>query len=183
MLGPTGIGILYGKLDIIEGMEPFMGGGDMINSVTMSKSTWNDVPYKFEAGTPNIAQAVGFGVAIDYLDQLGMKNVSEYLQNLKSYVLTQLKAIDGIEVYGHTKNKSSSVISFNLQDVHPHDLAQFLDQDNIAVRAGHHCAQPVMDKLGISSTIRASLYIYNTKADIDKLCDSLVKTAKFFRGL
>lgn len=183
MLGPTGIGILYGKLDIIEGMEPFMGGGDMINSVTMSKSTWNDVPYKFEAGTPNIAQAVGFGAAIDYLDQLGMQNISEYLQDLKLYALTQLKALDGIKVYGHTKNKSSSVISFNLQDVHPHDLAQFLDQDNIAVRAGHHCAQPVMDKLGISSTIRASLYIYNTKADIDKLCDSLVKTAKFFRGL
>lgn len=183
MLGPTGIGILYGKTGLLEQMEPFLGGGDMINSVTLQESTWNDIPYKFEAGTPNIAQAVGFGAAIDYLNQIGMQNISAYLHELKSYAIEQLKSIEGLEIYGHNDNHSSSVISFNLADVHPHDLAQFLDQDNIAVRAGHHCAQPIMDKLGISSTIRASLYIYNTAEDIDNLCSSLVKTAKFFRGL
>lgn len=183
MLGPTGIGILYGKTEILELMEPFMGGGDMISTVTMSESTWNDIPYKFEAGTPNIAQAIGLGAAIDYLNEIGLNNIEEYLQELKDYALEQLRKIDGITIYGHNNNESGSVISFNLDGVHPHDLAQFLDQDNVAVRAGHHCAQPIMDKLRVSATIRASLYIYNTEKDIDLLCKSLEKTAKFFRGL
>lgn len=183
MLGPTGIGILYGKTEILESMEPFMGGGDMISSVTMSESTWNDVPYKFEAGTPNIAQTVGFGAAIDYLNGIGLDNIEKYLQELKGYTLEKLNEVNGITIYGHNDTESGSVISFNLDGVHPHDLAQFLDQDNIAVRAGHHCAQPIMDKLGVSATIRASLYIYNTKKDIDLLCNSLEKTAKFFKGL
>jgi len=183
MVGPTGIGILYGKLDILDTMDPFLGGGDMISSVTMSESTWNDVPYKFEAGTPNIAQAFGLGTAIDYLNEIGLNNIETYLQDLKKYALKQLNKVDSITIYGHKNVESGSVISFNLDGVHPHDLAQFLDQDNVAVRAGHHCAQPIMDKLGVSATIRASLYIYNTESDIDLLCASLDKTAKFFRGI
>lgn len=183
MLGPTGIGVLYGKLEHLEKMEPFLGGGDMINSVTMEESTWNDVPFKFEAGTPNIAQAIGLGAAIDYINEIGIDGLESYLQELKDYALEQLKSVDEIEIYGHQIGDSGSVISFNLDDVHPHDLAQFLDQDNIAVRAGHHCAQPIMDKLGVSSTIRASFYIYNTKEDVDKLCASLRKTASFFKNL
>lgn len=181
MLGPTGIGVLYGKMEIFENMDPYMGGGDMINSVTMQKSTWNDIPYIFEAGTPNIAQAVGFGAAIDYLNHIGMEAVEEYLQDLTTYALNKLQKIDGVEIHGHQSNKSGSVISFNINDVHPHDLAQFLDNDNIAVRAGHHCAQPIMDKLGVSATVRASFYLYNNQEDVDKLYNSLIKTASFFK--
>ena len=182
MLGPTGIGILYGKPQILESMQPFMGGGDMISSVTMEESTWNEIPYKFEAGTPNIAQAIGLGKAIDYLENIGLNNIDTYLKKLTQYAFDRLIKIDGLKIYGHKGSPSGSVISFNLDSVHPHDLSQFLNEDNIAVRAGHHCAQPVMDKLGVSSTIRASFYIYNTKEDVDKLCVSLVNTAKFFRG-
>jgi len=183
MLGPTGIGALYGKIELLKAMQPFMSGGDMIESVTMTESTWNDIPYKFEAGTPNIAQVIGLGAAIDYFDDIGMHNIEEYLDHLKIYALDQLKSVDGIEIYGHQSGENGSVISFNLNGVHPHDLAQFLDQDNIAVRAGHHCAQPIMDKLGVSSTIRASFYLYNTEEEIDKLCASLNKTATFFKSL
>jgi len=162
-------------------MPPFMGGGDMINSVTMQKSTWNDIPYKFEAGTPNIAQAIGLGAAIDYINEIGLTNIQDYVKHLLKNALEKLRAIDGLTIYGHQVGKSSAVISFNLDSVHPHDLAQFLDQDGVAVRAGHHCAQPIMDKLGVSSTIRASFYLYNTVEEIDKLCKSLIKTASFFR--
>jgi cysteine desulfurase/selenocysteine lyase len=183
MLGPTGIGVLYGKTKLLESMSPFMGGGDMINSVTMSESTWNDIPYKFEAGTPNIAQAIGLGAAIDYINKIGLTNIHDYVEHLLNIALKKLRAIDGLTIYGHQVGESSSVISFNLDGVHPHDLTQFLDQDGIAVRAGHHCAQPIMDKLGVSSTIRASFYLYNTEEEIDKLCASLIKTAKFFKGL
>ena len=129
------------------------------------------------------AIAIGLGAAIDYLNNIGLKNLETYLQDLKKYALEQLKAVEGIEIYGHQSGDSGSVISFNLKNVHPHDLAQFIDQDNIAVRAGHHCAQPIMDKLEVSSTIRASFYIYNTKEEVDKLCESLVKTASFFKSL
>ena len=181
MLGPTGIGVLYGKSQILEAMHPFMGGGDMISSVTMSKSTWNELPYKFEAGTPNIAQAIGLGAAIDYLNDIGIQNIDQYLQLLTKYALNKLRQIDGLEIYGHINSNSGSVVSFNLEGMHPHDLSQFLNEDNVAVRAGHHCAQPIMDKLCVSSTIRASFYIYNTNDDVDKLCENLVKTAKFFR--
>jgi cysteine desulfurase/selenocysteine lyase len=183
MLGPTGIGVLYGKTKLLESMSPFMGGGDMINSVTMSESTWNDIPYKFEAGTPNIAQAIGLGAAIDYINKIGLTNIHDYVEHLLNIALKKLRAIDGLTIYGHQVGESSSVISFNLDGVHPHDLTQFLDQDGIAVRAGHHCAQPIMDKLGVSSTIRASFYLYNTEEEIDKLYASLIKTAKFFKGL
>jgi cysteine desulfurase/selenocysteine lyase len=180
MLAPTGIGVLYGRTELLETMDPFMGGGDMINSVTMSESTWNDIPYKFEAGTPNIAQAIGLGAAIDYINEIGISNIHEYGKYLLGIALEKLQSIDGLEIYGHRNSESSAVISFNLEGVHPHDLAQFLDQDGIAVRAGHHCAQPIMDKLGVSSTIRASFYLYNTEKEIDKLCASLKKTSNFF---
>ena len=183
MLGPTGIGILYGKTEMLESMSPFMGGGDMINSVTMSESTWNDIPYKFEAGTPNIAQAIGLGAAIDYINEIGIMNIHEYGKYLLDIALEKLRSIEGLEIYGHRNSESGAVISFNLEGVHPHDLAQFLNQDGIAVRAGHHCAQPIMDKLGVSSTIRASFYLYNTEKEIYLLCESLRKTSNFFKGL
>jgi len=183
MLGPTGIGVLYGKTELLDLMSPFMGGGDMINSVTMTESTWNDIPYKFEAGTPNIAQAIGLGAAIDYINKIGLTNIHDYVKHLINIALEKLRTIDGLTIYGYQVGESSSVISFNLEGVHPHDLAQFLDQDGIAVRAGHHCAQPIMDKLRVSSTIRASFYLYNTEEEIDKLCVSLKKTANFFKDL
>ena len=180
MLGPTGIGVLYGKTELLDSMAPFMGGGDMINSVTMSESTWNDIPYKFEAGTPRIAQAIGLGAAIDYINEIGLTNIHDYVKHLLKIALKKLHTIDGLTVYGHQVGENSSVISFNLEGVHPHDLAQFLDQDGVAVRAGHHCAQPIMDKLGVSSTIRVSFYLYNTEEEIDLLCESLQKTQTFF---
>ncbi|MBU0528310.1 cysteine desulfurase [bacterium] len=183
MLGPTGIGVLYGKTELLDSMTPFMGGGDMINSVTMAKSTWNDIPYKFEAGTPKIAQAIGLGAAIDYINEIGLANIHEYGKHLLIIALEKLRTVDGLTIYGHKVGESCSVISFNLEGVHPHDLAQFLDQDGIAVRAGHHCAQPIMDKLGVSSTIRASFYLYNTEKEINKLRDSLKKTVSFFSKL
>lgn len=183
MLGPTGIGVLYGKTELLESMAPFMGGGDMINSVTMSESIWNDIPYKFEAGTPKIAQAIGLGAAIDYINNIGLSNINIYEKHLLAIALEKLRSIDGIEIYGHRNSENGAVISFNLEGIHPHDLSQFLDQDGIAVRAGHHCAQPIMDKLGVSSTIRVSFYLYNTEEEINLLCESLIKTAKFFKGL
>jgi cysteine desulfurase/selenocysteine lyase len=182
MLGPTGIGVLYGKTELLDSMTPFMGGGDMISSVTMTESTWNDIPYKFEAGTPNIAQAIGLGAAIDYLNEIGLTNIHDYVKHLLNIALEKLRTIDRLTIYGHQVGENSSVISFNLKGIHPHDIAQFLDQDGIAVRAGHHCAQPIMDKLGVSSTIRVSFYLYNTEKEIDFLCNSLRKTANFFKG-
>ncbi len=182
MLGPTGIGVLYGKTKLLDSMTPFMGGGDMISSVTMTESTWNDIPYKFEAGTPNIAQAIGLGAAIDYLNEIGLTNIHDYVKHLLNIALEKLRTIDRLTIYGHQVGENSSVISFNLKGIHPHDIAQFLDQDGIAVRAGHHCAQPIMDKLGVSSTIRVSFYLYNTEKEIDFLCNSLRKTANFFKG-
>jgi cysteine desulfurase/selenocysteine lyase len=157
MLGPTGIGVLYGKTELLESMSPFMGGGDMINSVTMSESTWNDIPYKFEAGTPNIAQAIGLGAAIDYINKIGLTNIHDYVEHLLNIALEKLQTIDELEIYGHKTGKNSSVISFNLDGVHPHDLTQFLDQDGIAVRAGHHCAQPIMDKIEKRSVLLLSV--------------------------
>ena len=180
MLGPTGIGVLYGKIELLDSMAPFMGGGDMINSVTMTESTWNDIPYKFEAGTPNIAQAIGLGAAIDYINEIGLTNIHDYVKHLLTIALEKLRIIDGLEIYGHQVGESSSVISLNLEGVHPHDIAELLNQDGIAVRAGHHCAQPIMDKLGVSSTIRASFYLYNTEEEIDLLCESLRKIQAFF---
>ena len=179
MLAPTGIGVLYGKTKILDEMIPFLGGGEMISSVSMESATWNEIPYKFEAGTPKIAQVIGLGAAIEYLNKIGMDDVQKHGQDLLKYALISLSNIPELTIYGDSTNRGA-VISFNVDNVHPHDLAQFLDQDGIAVRAGHHCAQPIMTKLGLSSTTRASFYLYNTKKEIDALCESIVKTKNIF---
>lgn len=179
MLGPTGVGVLYGKTDLLEKMDPFLGGGEMIKTVTMETSTWNEIPHKFEAGTPNIAQAIGLGAAADYLNDIGMENVYAHEQELLQYTLNALGDLPGITIHGNPE-KRGGVVSFNVDGIHPHDAAQFLDDDGIAIRAGHHCAQPIMQKLGVAATCRASTYLYNTKSDIDKLHDSLEKVKSVF---
>ena len=179
MLGPTGVGVLWGKLDLLEELDPFMGGGEMIEKVDMDSSTWNSVPYKFEAGTPNFAQAVGLGEAVKYLKRIGMKNIEHHEQTLTQSSLTKLQNINGIRIHGSAQNRGG-VISFNLDKIHPHDLAQFLNEYNIAIRVGHHCAQPLLKNLGESSTARLSIYIYNDSSDIDKFCDSIENIRKYF---
>jgi len=179
MLGPTGIGVLWGKTEHLEEMDPFMGGGEMINTVTMESSTWNDIPYKFEAGTPNFAQAVGLGAAIDYLQNIGMDNIAAHEQMLIEYALGKLNQIDGLRIHGSAKDRGG-VISFNIDGIHPHDLAQFLNEDNIAIRVGHHCAQPLLKTLGETATARMSFYIYNDESDVDKFCESLVTIKNYF---
>ena len=179
MLGPTGVGVLFGKPELLESMEPFQSGGEMIEKVTMTHSTWNDIPWKFEAGTPNIAQAVGLGKAIDFLQNISMKKVEEHIGELTEYGMKNLSEINGVRIY-NKKNIHGGIISFNVDGVHPHDLAQFLDQDNIAIRTGHHCTQPIMKKLGVSGTARISFYIYNTKEEIDKLCGCMKSTLNYF---
>ena len=179
MLGPTGVGMLFGKPELLESMEPFQSGGEMIEKVTMTHSTWNDIPWKFEAGTPNIAQAVGLGKAIDFLQNISMKKVEEHIGELTEYGMKKLNEINGVRIY-NKKNIHGGIISFNVDGVHPHDLAQFLDQDNIAIRTGHHCTQPIMKKLGVSGTARISFYIYNTKEEIDKLCGCMKSTLNYF---
>ena len=179
MLGPTGIGVLWGKTEHLEEMDPFMGGGEMINTVTMESSTWNDIPYKFEAGTPNFAQAVGLGAAIDYLQNIGMDNIAAHEQMLIEYALGKLNQIDGLRIHGSAKDRGG-VISFNIDGIHPHDLAQFLNEDNIAIRVGHHCAQPLLKTLGETATARMSFYIYNDESDVDKFCESLETIKNYF---
>ena len=180
MLGPTGVGVLIGRKTILEKMDPFMGGGEMINTVTMEESTWNDVPWKFEAGTPNIAQVIGLGAAIDYIEKIGIENIHQHEQALLKYGLEILSQNENIVLYGNPETRGA-VIPFNVKNVHPHDLAKFLDTDGICIRAGHHCTQPIMNRLGINATARASFYIYNTKDDIEKLGDSIKKTADIFK--
>ena len=179
MLGPTGIGVLWGKTEHLEEMDPFMGGGEMINTVTMESSTWNDIPYKFEAGTPNFAQAVGLGAAIDYLQNIGMDSIAAHEQKLIKYALGKLNQIDGLRIHGSAKDRGG-VISFNTDGIHPHDLAQFLNEDNIAIRVGHHCAQPLLKTLGETATARLSFYIYNDESDVDKFCESLETIKNYF---
>ena len=179
MLGPTGVGILWGKMGQLENMDPFMGGGEMIEAVTMESSTWNSVPYKFEAGTPNFAQAVGLGAAVDYLADITMEKIAEHEQELTIYALAKLEKIEGLHLYG-SPPKRGGVISFNLENIHPHDLAQFLNEDNIAIRVGHHCAQPLLKTLGETATARMSFYIYNDESDIDKFCQSLDSIREYF---
>ena len=180
MLGPTGVGVLIGRKTILEKMDPFMGGGEMINTVTMEKSTWNDVPWKFEAGTPNIAQVIGLGAAIDYIEKIGIENIHQHEQALLKHGLDIFSQDENIVLYGNPEIRGA-VIPFNVKNVHPHDLAKFLDTDGICIRAGHHCTQPIMNRLGINATARASFYIYNTKDDIEKLGDSIKKTADIFK--
>ncbi|MEM3382465.1 MAG: cysteine desulfurase [Nitrososphaerales archaeon] len=182
MLGPTGIGVLYGKRELLENMGPFLGGGDMIKEVHLREASWNEIPWKFEAGTPNIAGAIGLGAAVDYLNNIGMENVKEHEKELTKYALDKMMRIKGINIYG-TKNVElrGGVISFNLGDMHPHDLASILDNEGISIRAGHHCAQPLMDRLGVVGTARASFYIYNTEWEIDYLVNSLEKVREVFK--
>ena len=179
MVGPTGVGVLIGRKSLLEEMDPFLGGGEMINKVTLNSSTWNDVPWKFEAGTPNIAQVIGLGAAIDFLNDIGLNKVQGHEEKLLQYGLESLSTIDGIILYGSPKNRGA-VIPFNVKDIHSHDLAKFLDTDNICIRAGHHCAQPIMDKLGISASARVSFYLYNNTDDIDHLVESIKKTLNIF---
>ena len=182
MLGPTGIGVLYGKRELLEAMPPFMGGGDMIAKVGLRKSTWNELPWKFEAGTPAIAEAIGQGVAVDYLSALGMENVLRHEQAITGYALEQLQSVPGLTIYGpQSANKRGGVISFSLGDIHPHDLASILDQEmGVAIRAGHHCAQPLVEHFGLAATARASFYVYTIPEEIDVLVQGLHKALHIF---
>jgi cysteine desulfurase / selenocysteine lyase len=181
MLGPTGIGVLYGKRDLLEAMPPFMGGGEMIRTVGLRESTWNDLPWKFEAGTPAIAEAIGVGAAVDYLNTLGMENVHRHEQEITAYAMEQLQAIPGLTIYGPEATQRGGVVSFTLADIHPHDLASILDQEvGVAIRAGHHCAQPLMERFGLSATARASFYVYTIREEIDVLVQGLHKALQIF---
>jgi cysteine desulfurase/selenocysteine lyase len=179
MYGPTGVGILYGKSALLESMEPYQGGGDMISSVTFERTTYNKLPYKFEAGTPNIADTIGLGAAIDYLTGIGLERLEAHERDLLAYGTARLEEIDGLRLIGTAREKAS-VLSFVLDGIHPHDIGTVLDQDGIAVRTGHHCAQPVMDRLNIPATARASLALYNTREEIDVLVRGIERVKEVF---
>ncbi len=179
MCGPTGIGVLYAKEKFLEEMDPYQGGGEMISSVWLDKATWNELPHKFEAGTPNIAGAIGLGAAMDYLCAVGMDKITLYEQKLTTYALQRMQEIAEMKIFGMAPFRGG-VISFYLGQIHPHDMAQYLDSEGIAVRAGHHCAQPVMRKLGIPATTRASFYFYNTYEEVDRFIEILKKAGEFF---
>ena len=182
MMGPTGIGVLYGKEELLNQFEPIEFGGEMIDFVYESHSTWTELPWKFEAGTPNIAGAIALGAAIDYIQELGIDQIHQHEDELIDYVMPKLQNIEGLTIYGPKDNKKrSGVIAFNIEGLHPHDVATALDMEGVAVRAGHHCAQPLLNYLDTSATARASFYIYNTKADCDKLVEALQKTKEFFK--
>jgi len=180
MLGPTGIGVLYGKEALLEAMPPFLGGGDMIKKVSLRSFTPNDLPHKFEAGTSAIAEAIGFGAAVDYLTGLGMENVARHEHTVISYALEALNEVDGLKVFGPDADHKGGVAAFTLVGVHPHDIAQILDSEGIAVRAGHHCAMPLHEKFNLPATTRASFYIYNTMEEVDLLVAGLGKVQKIF---
>jgi cysteine desulfurase/selenocysteine lyase len=179
MCGPTGIGVLWARRELLDEMPPYQGGGEMISSVTLEASTWADVPLKFEAGTPNIAGAIGLGAAIRYLDRLDLGVLHTYEMELTRYALDRLDEIEGLRIYGPREGRAG-VISFTYKDIHPHDLATILDHRGIAIRAGHHCNQPLMKHLGVDATARASLYLYNTREEIDALCDGILLSARVF---
>ncbi|KMK69916.1 cysteine desulfurase [Bacillus safensis] len=181
MCGPTGIGVLYGKKDLLNNMEPAEFGGEMIDFVDLYDSTWKELPWKFEAGTPIIAGAVGLGKAIDFLNDIGMEEVSRYEHQLATYALERFKELDGATVYG--PQHRAGLVTFNLDDVHPHDASTVLDTEGVAIRAGHHCAQPLMKWLGVSATARASFYLYNTEEEIDQLIAALRKTKEYFTNV
>jgi cysteine desulfurase/selenocysteine lyase len=180
MLGPTGIGVFYGREELLQEMPPFLGGGDMIKRVELQGFTMNDLPHKFEAGTPPIAEGIGFGAAIDYLETLGMDNVHAYEQQITEYALERLEEIPGLRVYGPSFKEKGAVASFTMDGTHPHDVAQILDNEGIAVRAGHHCAMPAHQKYDILATTRASFYVYNTVEEVDKLVESIYKVKGLF---
>ena len=180
MCGPTGIGALYGKAALLESMPPFLGGGDMIKEVKLRSFRPNTLPHKFEAGTPAIAEAIGFGAAVDYLSGIGMENIAAYEHEITEYALERLEEIPGVKLFGPSADKKGGVAAFTLEGVHPHDVAQILDRDGIAVRAGHHCAQPLHEKFGIPATSRASFYLYNTKDEVDLLINGIYKVKEMF---
>jgi cysteine desulfurase/selenocysteine lyase len=180
MCGPTGIGALYGKLELLEAMPPFMGGGDMIKEVKLRSFRPNTLPHKFEAGTPAIAESVGFGAAVDYLSALGMEAIAAHEHEMTEYALERLEEVPGVKVFGPSAQNKGGVAAFTLEGIHPHDVAQILDRDGIAVRAGHHCAQPLHEKFGIPATSRASFYLYNTKDEVDLLVNGIYKVKELF---
>jgi len=181
MCGPTGAGVLYARPDLLEAMDPFLGGGSMISRVLLEESTWNDVPHKFEAGTPAIAEVIGLGAAIDYLEAIGMAEIRAHEKQLVTYALARLRSLPGIKIYGpNDPEERVGVLSFNYGEVHPHDLSQVLDQYGVAIRAGHHCAQPLMRRLDCVATARASFYLYNTPAEVDVLIEALQEAGRFF---
>lgn len=181
MCGPTGVGVLYGKKHLLESMEPVEFGGEMIDFVGLYESTWKELPWKFEAGTPIIAGAIGLGAAVDFLEEVGLDEISEHEHKLAAYALERFSQFEGVTVYG--PENRAGIVTFNLEDVHPHDVATVLDGEGIAVRAGHHCAQPLMKWLNVSATARASFYLYNTEEEIDKLISGLQKTKEYFTNV
>ena len=180
MCGPTGLGVLVGKRDVLEAMPPWQGGGDMIREVRMSGSKWNTLPYKFEAGTPAIAEVIGLGAAVDYLSGVGMEWIHAQEQALTRYAYERMSQVEGLQIVGPGPEQRGGLIAFTLNDIHPHDLSAILDQEGIAVRAGHHCAMPIHDRLGIVATARASFYFYNTAEEVDLLCAGLEKATEIF---
>jgi cysteine desulfurase / selenocysteine lyase len=181
MLGPMGVGVLAAREEVLQGMEPFLGGGEMIRDVAVEGSTWNDIPWRFEAGTPNVAEAVGLGAAVDYLEALGMDRVRAAEAELTAYALKRLGEVQGLRVYGPAElEHRGGVVSFTLGSVHPHDVAQVLDEEGIAVRAGHHCTMPLHRRLGVPATTRASFSVYSTADEVDALVAGLEKAARFF---
>jgi len=180
-VGPTGIGVLHGRRSVLEEMRPFLGGGDMIGRVDFDSSTWNDLPWKFEAGTSPIAEGVGLGAAIDYLAGLGMENVRAHERDLTAYALERLPSIGGLRIFGPLDpDQRGGVVSFSLDGMHPHDIADLCDREGVCIRAGHHCAQPLMRCLGVAATARASFSVYNAREDVDRLLDALTKARKVF---
>jgi cysteine desulfurase/selenocysteine lyase len=179
LYGPMGIGVLYASADAMEQMEPFLGGGDMISSVTFEKSTWNEPPHKFEAGTPDVAGAVGLGAALDYVTSIGLRAIASHEQELLEYATRALETMEGVRLIG-TARRKASILSFVMDGVHPHDIGTVVDREGIAIRTGHHCAQPVMDRFGVPATARASIAMYNTRADIDALMAALSRVRQLF---
>jgi cysteine desulfurase / selenocysteine lyase len=181
MCGPTASGVLYGKRELLEAMPPFMGGGEMIKEVWFDHAVYNDLPYKFEAGTPNIAESIGLGAAVDYLSRIGMDKIRQHEMEITQYALDRLKEFIEVKIYGPTEvEKRGGLVAFTFSDIHPHDLSTFLDQEGIAIRAGHHCTMPLHKKLGIAATARASFYLYNTRDEVDALMEALQRAKKFF---
>jgi len=180
MCGPSGIGILYGKMDLLQSMPPFLGGGDMIKRVELTSFTPNELPFKFEAGTPAITEVIGLGAAIDYLNSIGMENIAEHEQEIVSYALERLVEVPGVQIYGPEATKKGAVISFSMSSAHPHDISQILDNEGIAIRAGHHCAMPLHEKLKLPASARASFYLYNTKEEVDHLAEALYSVLDIF---
>jgi cysteine desulfurase/selenocysteine lyase len=180
MCGPSGVGALWGRTELLQAMDPFLTGGHMISSVRLEKTTWGELPHKFEAGTAPMAEAVGFGAAIDYLNAIGFDAIEAHEHELAAYALGRLSEIEGITLYGPPADRRAGIVSFNLADIHPHDVAQILDMQGVAIRAGHHCCQPLMHKLGVAATNRASFYVYTVPEEIDQLVDGLHTVRKVF---